>query len=188
MLFVFLVSCKQEKQKESDYYLTSPWVTEKVDWFLLYLPEKWVDRTYLAKKDKSNFSELLNDVKLYELSLKEFHVVCTYMDVKDNAYENWNLEISGKANMNQVFYNLGCQNFNIEKIESSEDLCEVNISARSDCKSKNFKSRMRGIRYKNHILLTSVYYNAEDKNYEEISKRIIEGINHKYIQIETLNH
>lgn len=172
----------------SDYYLTSPWVTERVDWFFLQLPEKWTENFSEIEKGKEKYEEICNEVHMYEMNLKEFHFMCTYMDAKQGVYESWDLDKSANATLNQVLYNLKCKDIKVEKLPPFENNMEINYTASSNCTPKKYKAKMKGIRYKNHILLASVYYIDSDENLEKIAQRIMDKIENKYAEIENVKN
>jgi len=172
----------------SGYYLTSPWVTERVDWFFLQLPEKWTESFSEIEKGKEKFEEICNEIHMYEMNLKEFHFMCTYMDAKPGIYESWDLDKSANATLNQVLYNLKCNDIKIEKLPSFEKNMEINYTASSDCSPKKYKAKMKGIRYQNHILLASVYYIESDENYEKIAQKIMDNIENKYVERENVKN
>lgn len=185
-LLLYTSNLTKTESKDSSYYLTSPWVTERVDWFFLQLPEKWTENFSEIKKGKTNYDEICNEIHLYELHLKEFHFVCTYMDAKQGVYENSDLDISANAILNQMLYNLKCQDIIVEQLPPFDNLEEINYVAYSNCTPNNYKAKFKGIRYRNHILLTSVYYIESDENYEKIAQRIMNGIESKYSGLENV--
>lgn len=172
----------------SDYYLTSPWVTERVDWFFLQLPEKWTENFSEIEKGKEKYEEICNEIHMYEMNLKKFHFMCTYMDAKQGVYESWDLDKSANAILNQVLYNLKCKDIKVEKLPPSENNLEINYTASSNCSPEKYKAKMKGIRYKNHILLASVYYIESDENSEKIAQRIMDKIENKYAEIDNVKN
>ena len=193
VLLIYFNGFRQNKtnsisSKESSYYLTSPWVTERVDWFFLQLPEKWTENFSEIEKGKEKYAEICNDIHMYELNLKDFHVMCTYMDAKQGVYENWDLDKSANAILNQVLYNLKCKDIKVEKLPPFENYEEINYTASSNCTPLKYKAKMKGIRYQNHILLASVYYVDTDENFEKIAQRIIDKIENKYADIENIKN
>lgn len=168
----------------SEYYLTSPWVTERVDWFFLRLPEKWKENFSEIEKGKGKYAEIFNEIHMYELNLKNFHFMCTYMDAKQGTYENWDLDKSANATLNQVLYNLKCKDIKIEKLPPLENYMEVSYTASSNCSPNKYKAKMKAIRYQSHILLASVYYLDSDENSEKSAQRIMDGIEYKYSELE----
>jgi hypothetical protein len=97
--------------KDSSYYLASPWRTEKIGWFFINLPEKWVEDVEETKKSNLKIDEISNESHVFEMRLNGFFLVSLYMDVKKGFYENWNLDKSATALINQALYNLQCDSF-----------------------------------------------------------------------------
>jgi hypothetical protein len=188
VLLIYFSSINNTKSKELSYYLTSPWVTERVDWYFLQLPEKWTENFSEIEKGREKYNEICNDVHMYEMNLNDFHFMCTYMDAKEGVYENWDLDKSATAILNQVLYNLKCKDINIEKLSPLDNYEEINYTASSNCSPKKYKAKMRGFRYKNHILLASVYYVDSDENSEKIAQRIMDKIENKYDEIENVKN
>lgn len=168
------------KSKDSNYYLTSPWVTERVDWFFIPLPEKWNLNNKDIEKGKAKYAEISNEANMYELNLKDFNLICMYLDAKEGIYENWDLDKSATSMANQVLYNLKCKDISLSKLPPLENNLEVNYSAISKCTSFNFKSRIRGIRSDSHILIVCTFFKESDPNLEKIAERILAGIEYKY--------
>jgi len=165
--------------KNSSYYLTSPWVTERVDWFFISLPEKWKEDLKELNKGKAKYDEISNEVHIYGLEMNNFFLVCTYMDAKDGIYQNWDLDKSANAMINRALYNLKCKDIDIEKLPSIDNFVEVNYLAFSNCNIK-YKARLKGTRYQNHILVVCLYYMESDPNLEIIAERILNSIENKY--------
>ena len=188
VLLIYFNSLNNTKSKDSIYYLTSPWITERVDWFFLQLPEKWNENFSEIEKGKEKYDEICNEMHMYEMNLNDFHFMCTYMDAKQGVYENWDLDKSANAILNQVLYNLKCKDIKIEKLPPFENYVEINYTASSNCSPKKYKAKMKGIRYQNHILLASVYYVDSDENFEKIAQRIIDAIEYKYDEIENVKN
>jgi hypothetical protein len=166
--------------KDSEYYLTSPWTMEKVDWFFIPLPEKWeIDKKELAKAQES-YSAISNDFKIYSLKLKNFDLVCMYLDAKEGAYENWDLDKSAIAISNKALYNLKCDDILSQKNEPLDNLLEVNYSIFSNCAPNNYKARIKGLRIDNHILFIGTFFIDSDPNLYTIASRILNGVEIKY--------
>lgn len=184
LVMIIFIIWKNSQHKDSNYYLTSPWVTERIDWYFLQLPEKWTENLTEIEKGKEKYKEISNDMRMYEMNLKDFHFVCTYMDAKDGFYENWDLNISATATLNQVLYNLKCKDIKIDKLSPHNNFEEIKYRAISNCSKNKYKAKMRGFKNKNHILMASVYYVDSDKNLEKIAERIMDKIENKYDEIE----
>jgi hypothetical protein len=108
------------------------------------------------------------------------------MDVKKGFYENWNLDKSATALINQALYNLQCDSFKIDEIKTLRSSCEVNYIANSNCRPKNYKAKLKGIRHNSHILFVCVYFLESDDNFEKIASRILESIENKYPYLENI--
>jgi len=165
---------------DSDYYLTSPWVTERIDWYFLSLPEKWTENKKELSRNREKYKEISNEMYMYELYLKDFYLLCMYMDVKEGAYENWNLDKSTVSVINQIIYNLNCEVIQVEKQVPLNNPLEVNYMANSSCEPINYKAKAKGIRFENHILLLSICFNENDSNLEKITDRILLSLESKY--------
>jgi hypothetical protein len=165
---------------DSNYYLSSPWVTERVGWYFIKLPEKWTENTNEINRSKLKYSEISKETHMYELKLKDLFLSYMFMDAKDGIYENWNLNKSAEATINQVLYNLGCKDIILEQSEPFNNPLEVNYLAKSSCSPFKYKAIIKGIRYESYISLTSIYYKEADPNLEIIAAKIIESIENKY--------
>lgn len=174
--------------KESNYYLTSPWVIERVDWFFIPLPEKWNVNNKEIEKGKAKYAEISNDVKMYDLKLKNFDLVCMYLDAKDGIYENWDLDKSATSMANQILYNLKCKDISLTKLPPLDNRTEVNYSAISNCSPNNYKARIRGIRSDSHVLFVCTFFIDSDPNLETIAEKILGGIVNKYSDVANVKN
>jgi hypothetical protein len=193
VLLIYFSGFRQKKtnsisNKESSYYLTSPWVTERVGWFFMQLPEKWTENLEEIKKGQSQYDEISNEALMYEMKMKDFYLMCTFLDAKEGIAENWDLDKSATAMINQALYNLKCKDIKIEKLKPLSNTQEVNYLANSNCSPSNFKAKMKGIKYENKILAVCIYYKQSDENFELIANKIIESIENKYPDVENVKN
>ena len=172
--------------KDSKYYLTSPWVTERVDWFFLTLPEKWNEEKAEIEKSRDKYNEISNEVHMFEMELDNLYLMCMYMNAKDGIYQNWSLDKSSTAMINQVLYNLNCQNISLNKLPPFNNPLESNYEAFSNCKPNDFKTKSRDIRYNSHILITCTYFKDSDSTLLIIADKILNGIKNKYHEVSNI--
>jgi hypothetical protein len=169
--------------KKPEYYLTSPWVTERVDWFFVPLPEKWKQNNSEIEKKKEDYAKISNDSRMYELNLKDFFLVCTYINAKDGAYERWDLDLSAKSVINQILYNLECKDISVVKLAPYDDLLQVNYNAASTCEPNNFVGKVKALRSGSHIFLICICHKSGDEALASITERILSGIVVRYSKL-----
>jgi len=168
-----------DDNKDSSYYLSSPWITENIGWYFLSLPEKLVKNKSAFDKDKKMADELFKEYMMYNIDLKNFHVFIMYFDVKENFYQEWDLDKSVKSAMNNCFYTLGCAEIQLTKIKPFNDKLEVVYSGESNCSKLIYKSKTKAIRDGSYILTVSTIYKEDDLTLEKMSDRIINSIENK---------
>ncbi|MCK4665092.1 MAG: hypothetical protein KAT68_19645 [Bacteroidales bacterium] len=187
LLFIINSFFENDKSnKDSDYYLTSPWVTERIDWFFLTLPEKWIEANEEIEKSRDKYDKISYEAHMYKMVTNGLYLTCMYMNAKDEIYENWSLDNSSTAIINQVLYNLNCQDISLNKLPPFNNPIESNYEAFSNCKPNDFHAKSRAIRYKNHILIVCTCFNDSDSTLNVISDRILSGIENKYQEVSNV--
>lgn len=177
---------EKEVNKVSKHYLKSPWVIENVDWYYLKLPEKWTENKNEFKKNKDVYKEIFLDAKSFEIKLNGFYLMCLYFEAKEGAYENWDLNESVNAVLNNTFYNLKCNEVSVFRSAPFNSPLEAIFSATSVCGLKNIKAQAKSIRFENHILFVGTFYNSTSSDFEIISDRILNGIENKYLELSKI--
>lgn len=177
---------KDNSKKDSDYYLTSPWVTERVDWFFITLPEKWIEDKKEIEKGQNKYDEISNEVHMYKMEMNDFYLTCMYMNAKDGIYQNWSLDKSSTAIINQVLYNLDCNDISLNKLAPNDNPKESNYEGYSNCKPGIYRIKSKAIRHENHILIVCTFYLGSDSTLNVISDRILNGIENKYQEVSNV--
>jgi len=179
----FKDNLKKTDTYDSGHYLKSPWVTERVGWYFLQLPEKWELNPTEVEMFMESYSEVAKDYKFFNLFLKDMTIFCSYIEANKGIYESWDLDKSATATINQVLNNLECRDVEIRKNIPYDDPLEVNYSAYSGCSPFNHNVKLKGVRFENHIIQICIFYNADEENLDTISDRIIDSFENKYIHI-----
>lgn len=177
----------EPQKKDPKYYLTSPWVTARVGWFFLTLPENWSENLKEFEKKKADYSQISKEYHMYELKLKDFYLVCIYIDAKEGIYEGWDLDKSSSAMANQALYNLNCKDITLTKLDPFDNPKQVNYMAKSNCSPYNYIAKFKAIRFESHIIIVSTFFKEADPILETISERILNGLINKYPEVTNAN-
>lgn len=168
-------------QKEgNEYYLTSGWETERVGQFYISLPEDWEEDEMAIDKWAAAYKATSNELRMFKMELKDFDLICMYVDAKDGHYQNWNLRKAANSMINQVLYNMKCKNIALQRTPPYNNRLEVNYSGITSCSTYNYKALLRGIRTNSHILMICAYYKESDTVSDRIAEKILTGIENKY--------